>query len=504
MDRRANSRYLTVSTPITPFPDPAAMRHQKASARPPATLCVDLDGTLIHSDILVESLFALLRHNLLYAFLLPIWLYQGKAYFKSKIAQYSDIDVTTLPYNTDLLTYLQQQRAAGARLVLATASNEKFAHAIAAHLGIFDQVIASDAMLNVSGRRKAALIAEKFPGKAFDYAGNSRIDLEIWRQARHAIVVNAPARVLAEARAISHVSHVIAGSRRGGRDYLAALRPHQWVKNLLLFAPMLAAHKTQELSLVGQTLVAFCAFSLCASSVYILNDLLDLEADRRHPRKCQRPFAAGTLPILHGLLMIPALLLLAFGLALLLPREFLLILAGYYLITSLYSFWLKTIVLLDVSVLAGLYTLRIIAGAAAISIDSSFWLLAFSMFLFFSLAMIKRYAELLALQVAGKQEPAGRGYDISDLEGLANFGISSGFLSVLVLALYVNSPEVRMLYQHPQLIWLPCPLLLYWISRTWLKTRRNQMHHDPIVFALRDPVSLGLGLSILLIMALAT
>lgn len=475
-----------------------------SAADPSIPLCVDLDGTLIHSDILIESLFALLRRNPLYAFLLPLWLFKGKAYFKHKIAQHSEIDVQTLPYNSALIAYLQRRREQSATLVLATASHEKFAQAIAKHLGLFDQVLASDAHTNLSGRRKAQRIVEHFPSGVFDYAGNSRADLEVWRKAREAVVVDASAAVLQEARKIAQVSQVIAGPKTGLRDYLAALRPHQWVKNLLLFAPMLAAHKTGDAQLLGQALIAFCAFSLCASSVYLLNDLLDLPADRRHPRKRQRPFAAGTAPIAHGLLMIPALLLLAFVLASSLPMQFVGILAGYYLVTALYSFWLKTVALLDVTVLAGLYTLRIIAGAAAIGIDSSFWLLAFSMFLFFSLAMIKRYAELLTLKLAGSQQAPGRGYAVEDLEALASFGVSSGFLSVLVLALYINSPEVLKLYQQPELIWLLCPVLLYWISRVWLKTRRNQMHEDPIVFALTDPISLGLGASLLLILTLAS
>ena len=253
-----------------------------------------------------------------------------------------------------------------------------------------------------------------------------------------------------------------------------------------------------------QASLGFLSYGLCASSVYLLNDLLDLESDRHHPRKRFRPLAAGTVPLQHGMILIPVLLLCSLGIALFLPIEFLVTLGVYYAFTLAYSLRLKSVVLLDVLILAGLYTLRIIAGGAAVSVVPSFWLLAFSMFLFFSLAVVKRYSELLALQKSNQSTIKGRGYVIVDLETLISLGASSGHIAVLVLALYINSTDVIQNYSHPQVIWLLCPLLLYWMARVWMKTRRGQMLDDPVIFALRDKISFWVGVVAIIILLLAT
>ncbi len=279
-----------------------------------------------------------------------------------------------------------------------------------------------------------------------------------------------------------------------------ALRVHQWLKNLLMFLPLLTAHLLLEPTALARTSVAFLAFSVCASSVYLLNDLLDLNADRQHPRKRLRPFAAGTLPLRHGWIAIPLLLLIAFGMALALSYWFCLALLAYYLMTLLYSFWIKPIVMLDVVILAALYTMRIIAGAAATVIPVSSWLLAFSMFLFFSLALLKRYTELLIVKNSGLDKNVDRGYTVNDLPLIQSLGSASGYLSVLVLALYINSTASEALYRHPQVLWLLCPLLLYWISRAWAIVHRGGMHEDPVIFAATDPTSYTvLGLAVLII-----
>ncbi len=455
----------------------------------PRPLCVDLDGTLIQTDLLIESVLVLLKRNPFWLFVLPLWLLKGKAHFKQQIAQRVELDVTRLPFNQPLLAYLRDQQNQGRRLVLATAANQRHAEQVALHLGLFAAILASDAEINLSGTRKRDRLVEWFGASGFDYAGNSISDLRVWSHARKAIVVNASAPLARQVAGMAEVEHIIPAPAISLRTYLKALRVHQWVKNALVFVPLLAAHQVFNPALLLQTALAFLAFGLCASSVYVLNDLLDLAADRAHPTKCRRPFAAGLIPIQQGLWLIPSLLTLAFLLALWLPFWLSVTLGLYYLLTLAYSLRLKQWVLIDVLTLAGLYTLRIGAGGAATGIPLSFWLLALSLFLFLSLALAKRYAELQLCYADGRDCAAGRGYRTADLETLAQFGIVSGYLSALVLALYIDSADVMALYTEPSLLWLVCPLLLYWISRVWLLARRGALHEDPVVFALTDPVS---------------
>jgi 4-hydroxybenzoate polyprenyltransferase/phosphoserine phosphatase len=455
-----------------------------AEVRP---LAVDLDGTLIRTDLLVESVFALLKRNIFFVFCLPFWLLKGKAALKHEIAARVDIDVGLLPYHGEFLDYLKDEHANGRKLILATASNEKFAQAIALHLGIFDDVLASSATVNLSGRRKLEQLQDKLGKSGFDYAANALVDIPLLENAGEALLVN-PERGVKEAaerkRDITRIFDDRTGSVLG--RYLKALRLQQWLKNLLVFIPLLMAHQISDPVMLGQALLAFFAFGLCASSVYLLNDLLDLPDDRLHPTKRHRPFAAGTISIVNGAMLVPALLIAAFVLAVALPVEFIGVLAFYYLITLAYSVLLKRAALVDVLTLASLYTIRIIAGAAAVSVVLSFWLLAFSMFLFLSLALVKRFTELLMSEQQERANTFGRGYSAGDLETLAQFGSTSAYMAVLVLALYINSEEVRALYEHPEVIWLLCPLLLYMVTRIWLLARRGRLHEDPVVFVIRD------------------
>ncbi len=454
------------------------------SGRP---LAVDLDGTLLRSDLLLESFFALLKVNPLYIFLIPIWLFGGKARLKDEIARRVDLDVELLPYNQPFLAYLSRERQGGRRILLATASNERLARQVADHLGLFESVLASDQEQNLKGGQKLERLRARFGERGFDYAGNDEPDLKIWAHANAAILVNAHPRIREQVQATSTpIERTFSDDKADLRTYLRALRLHQWLKNLLIFAPIFAAHQFYAWPLLAKSAIAFLAFGLCASSVYILNDLLDLSADRRHPRKCKRPFASGALPLVQGVVMIPLLLLAASVLALATTPEFALVLAGYFALTLAYSLRLKQIVLVDVIVLSGLYTVRVIAGCAATSIEPSFWLLGFSMFLFLSLAMIKRYAELLSMKSESDSALAGRGYRTSDLATLNSFGAASGYLAVLVLALYIHSDNVPALYSRPQVIWLLLPLLMYWISRMWLAAARDKMHDDPLVYAITD------------------
>ncbi len=452
-----------------------------------APLCIDLDGTLIRSDLQIESLFALLKKNPLNLFLVFAWLWRGKAHMKEQIARRVELDVANLPYDRPFCDYLQEQKGSGRQLLLVTASNEKYARQVADYLGLFDKVMASDGAISLSGRRKAERLLAAFGERGFDYAGNARVDVKVWRHARQALLVNPEPGVRRLAQRVTELGPAFDDRPAGLATWLKAMRPHQWLKNLLLFVPLIMAHRVDEPGLLLQAVVAFVAFSLCASSVYLLNDLFDLEADRRHRLKRRRPLAAGDLSVQRAVLLAPLLLAVALLLSLLLPWRFTGVLLIYYLFTLAYSLRLKQSPLVDVLVLAGLYTLRIIAGAEAVALGSTFWLLAFSMFLFFSLAQVKRYSELRDLDQEGEEAMnAARGYRAVDLEGLAQSGVVSGYLSVLVLALYINSPQIEGLYHHPKLIWLLCPLLLYWIGRVWMLARRGEMHEDPVLFALRD------------------
>ena len=473
-------------------------------AEPP--LVIDLDGTLLCSDLLLETGLAFVRTHparLLQPFL---WLTESKATLKEGLAQATNLDVSRLPYDLEVIDFIEAEHRKGRRVILATASHHTLAVRVAGHLQLFDDVIASDGLHNLTAHQKKDTLVQRFGEGGFDYAGNAHDDLPVWRAARRAYVVNPERGLEKHTRQLDNLAGIIRSNQPALRDWAKALRFHQWTKNLLVFVPLLAAHRLNDLELVAQGLLAFVLFGLCASSVYLLNDLLDLGDDRHHPTKRRRPFAAGRLSIRSGLIAIPLLLITAFAGALwLLPIEFATVLAAYYALTLAYSLALKRRMVIDVITLASLYTLRIIAGGAALAIPLTFWMLAFSMFMFLSLALVKRYAELSQARVQGHTDKArGRGYYPSDLEMLASLGGSSGYVAVMVLALYINDLNATALYRYPEVIWLACPLLLLWITRVWMLTHRGQMHDDPVVFAIRDRTSLIIGGLVGLVFWIAT
>jgi 4-hydroxybenzoate polyprenyltransferase len=452
-------------------------------------LVVDLDGTLLKTDVLLESLLLLLRRKPHYVFVLPLWLLRGKAFFKRQITRRVMLNVRDLPYREDLLEYLKTQRASKRTLVLATAADAPYARKVADHLKLFDLVLASDGSINLSGRVKRDRLVDEFGERGFDYAGNDRSDLAVWSSARRAIVVNPGPLVRASVAKVTEVERVFHGNNDGVVERVNVLRPQHWLKNLLLFVPIFAAHRMLEPGLFENVVMAFLAFGCCASSGYLLNDLFDLNADRHHPRKRMRSFAAGDLPLSYALVMIPVLMSLSAVLGAAVSPLFLVVLASYFVLTVIYSLFLKTVVLLDVIVLAALYTGRIIAGSVAVSLWPSYWLLAFSIFLFFSLALVKRSAELATMQRVDGVRARARAYEFNDGELLTVMGVASGYLSVLVLALYINSATAQALYGRYEFMWLLCPLLLYWISHVWLTEHRGKMHDDPLVFATKDRTS---------------
>lgn len=468
-------------------------------------IAVDLDGTLVNSDLLIETVFLFLRRHPLRLFEMLWWLVRGKAGFKRRLADEVLPAVAELPYNAALLAWLEVCKAQGAMLVLATASDQRIANAVADHLGIFDEVMGTNE-INLSAARKRAALVERFGEMHYEYVGNSSADLVVWGSAALIHVANPEWGVLAAARKRGTLGEIFDHRPEYTATLLRALRPHQWAKNILILVPLLASHRLLEWPLVASGLLAFVCFSACASSVYLLNDLFDLPDDRQHRTKRNRPLAAGALPLLDAVVLIPVLLAGAFALALWqLPLLFAGVLAGYYTLTLAYSLWLKRVVMLDVVVLAMLYTLRVIAGTVAMGLIVTFWILAFCVFLFLSLAFVKRYTELHdARQKGGEgKPPGGRGYYPADLELLTSLGSSSGYLSVLVLALYINEGAAG-LYRSPERMWMACPLLLFWLSRVWLLAHRGQMHDDPVVFALRDRCSRWVGLGFLAAFALAS
>jgi 4-hydroxybenzoate polyprenyltransferase len=480
-----------------------AVRTSNRSTESTNPLVVDLDGSLVKTDLLVESVVALFKQKPWYLLLLPLWLLRGKAKFKREVARRVELGVETLPYREEVLTYLKLQHDQGRTLVLATAADQRLARKVADYLGIFDRVLASDGEVNLSGAAKRDRLSREFGVKQFDYAGNSRHDLAVWSAAGSAILVH-PTRLLRSAAAKrARVSCIFDGRRNKLADYFKPLRLHHWLKNVLLFVPLLAAHRFDEIGLDGKLVAAFLSFGLLASAGYVINDLLDLAADRHHPTKGHRPFASGDLPLTYALVLIPALVMAGLGIGARISQPFLDVVASYFALSLAYSLRFKWVALLDVILLAGLYSMRILAGAAAVAIWPSHWLLAFSTFFFFSLALVKRYGELVIMRRVDGDHAKARAYELDDSELIAAMGVASGFLSVLVLALYINSDKAQMLYGRYQLIWFLCPVLLYWIGRVWLIAHRGKMPDDPLVFALQDRTNRILILVMFLLVVLA-
>ncbi len=463
---------------------------------PPLPLYVDLDGTVIATDLLHESLLRLLRSQPGALLQLPQWLLQGKARFKQEVAQRVELDATTLPYREEVLELIREARTQGRRVVLATAADARLAHEVARHLGLFDGVLASDGERNLNGPRKLAAIqadAQAHGDAAFAYMGDHRVDLPIWRETAHALLVTRSAGLEFSARAVAPATTVIRPPRARLMDVLYGLRLHQWLKNLLIGLPLLPmlpmASQIPSAALLRVPL-AMLAFSLMASAIYVINDLLDLEADRRHVRKRHRPFASGLIGIPTALGMSAAL----FGGSLLLsltllPGRFSICLLVYMALSLSYSMRLKRRAVLDVCVLAILYTLRIVAGAAALGVPLSLWIFSFSIFLFLSLAFAKRYVEIAMTLPTDTAALRSRGYLIGDQTFVIAAGASAGQLAVVVLLLYLNDPLTAQRFRHPEYLWILGPMLLFWLLRLWLKANRRNLHDDPVVFAARDWVS---------------
>lgn len=469
-------------------------------------LAVDLDGTLIKSNMLLETLVAALHRNPWLVFAVPFWLLRGRAGLKHELAGRANISARELPYRDEVLKWLGQERARGRRVVLATGADEIVARSIAEHLGTFDDVMASDGRNNLIGPAKRQALVARYGEHGFDYIADGVVDLKVWASARRAIVLSDSPDLLARAARVATQTQEFRIARKGVAVLWKALRIQQWPKNLLVFVPLITAHRVNDSVALAQSLAAFLAFCLIASAVYVANDLIDLRSDRLHDKKRLRPFASGDLGIGWGIALLPLLFAGALAVAAAIDKGLVLAIACYAVAGLAYSSTFKRIAILDVIVIAGLYTLRLVGGAAAIRVEVSDWLFAFSMFIFFSLAFAKRHAELAKSpreEANSDAQVPGRGYRPSDLPYIALLGTVSGYLAVVVLAFYITSREVLALYERPSVLWATAILVLYWITRVWLLAHRRELNEDPLSFALHDPTSYAVGVLTLLALYVA-
>ena len=456
-------------------------------------LCVDLDGTLIRGNVLWECVLVLLRTKPTTLLLLPFWLLSGRASLKRKVAARVHLNPASLLYRQSVVDLLRGEKANGRRIVLTTAADRESAEAIANYLGVFDEVHATDGQVNLKGKNKAAFLVKQYAETGFEYVGDSAADVEVWRRASGAYVVGSESRAR-QAAAVTTLRITIVEPRASARTWVNALRGHHWAKNLLLFLPLALSHNL-SVEPILRTIIGFVLYGFCASGLYILNDLLDLHSDREHPWKKERPFAAGDISIPEGLLASFILLSGALGTGFFLDAQFGLALLGYAALTMLYSLYLKKIALLDVFVLSSFYSFRILAGALISATPLSQWFLAFSLFFFLSLAMAKRYSELFHASDLIEAGKSGRGYRSGDREVLLALGVGSSFSAVVIFSLYIHSQDVRVLYSSPEFLIFLCPIVLYWLSRTWLLAHRGELKEDPVTLAIRDRVSYVVALA---------
>lgn len=426
---------------------------------------------------------------------------RGQAYLWHRLSELGSINVALLPYRPEVLEYLKRERSKGREIILISGAHHTLVERVARHLNLFDHSLGSDGLAHLVAEKKLLAIARRYGKKTFDYIGDSRADLHIWKESRRAVVVSSDMSLIRRLRkCVGSFEHIRPLDRPRLMTLLKAMRVHQWSKNLLLFAAIFLSHKFDELPPVFATIQGFAAFSLCGSSVYIINDLLDLEADRLHAEKRKRPFASGAISPVRGALASAFLLLGAFAIAFHLSLNFTAVLGAYFTLTLLYSFYLKEKLFVDVFLLASLYTIRVWAGGVCANITISHWALAFFMCLSLSLALAKRHSELIVSAIHQEGRTLNRrGYRSSDIPFVLSYGCVSSLMSVLVIAIYLNSPDVTSHYSRPSLLWLVCPALAYWSGRLWLIASRGRLDEDPVLFAIKDKISYLLGAIIVVV-----
>ena len=455
---------------------------------------MDLDGTLVATDTLWESFLILLKKAPARVLALGFILLGGRPKLKHYLSTHAPVDPAALPYREEVVKLARDARQAGRKVILITASDQATAAAVAAHVDLFDEAVGSDGQENLKAARKAAMLTSRYGEGGFEYVGDGGADIPVWKSAGEAILVAPTSRTRRNAEQVVPNARVLVERPNRWRAALRELRPHQWAKNVLLFVPLYFAHEYNDWSRVFSALMAFLSFSFAASSIYVLNDLVDLPADRRHRTKRERPLASGALAIPEGLALMVACITLSLFLAIrFVNTQFAWIIAGYVALTTLYSFHLKRRVIVDVLTLASLFTYRVFAGSVAVQVALSFWLLAFSIFFFTSLAFVKRYSELIQLRQNNERVVRGRNYVVADIPIITSIGPAAGLLAVLVFALYINSPSILTYYSTPEALWGIGLVLMYWITRIWFLAARDELHDDPVLFAVRDKMSLLCG-----------
>ncbi len=467
-------------------------------------LCVDLDGTLLRTDLLYESIIYLLKKNFFYIFIIPFWFLKGRYYTKYKLLQYVSPNVSSLPYNSEIIDFIKREKEKGRTITLVTASAQALAEKVANYLEIFDFVYASKDGINLVHQNKADFLIDRFGYKNFDYIGDSYKDIVVWENSNTAHIVTNDNNLINIVEQKTKIGKIFNIPKEGLSVYLKQIRVHQWIKNLLIFVPTFLAHKTDFNNFLD-LILAFFSFSFIASAIYVINDLADIESDRNHSTKKYRPLASGQMKILTSFKIIPILFILGFVLSLFTYNfSFVIILLIYTVITILYSFYLKKLYLIDIIILSILFTIRLFAGGIITNTTISPWLLSFTLFIFLSLGALKRYTELKGLLSSQKVKTKGRDYYIDEIPLLLNLGISTGIVSILVFMLYINNPDVSYLYNNPYYLYLIIPILLYWILRMWFEAHRGLMNDDPISYAIKDKVSIIIFILIIVIALIAT
>jgi 4-hydroxybenzoate polyprenyltransferase len=477
-----------------PGASPTIAKHQNNSAGFTdlnVPIVVEVDATLNKQTLIIESLTILLNKRPERLFVVPVWFLMGHERLQQEIDRRIPIDAYPMPYRAEVLEYLRKQLAKGRTVVLTTGTDKQLARRVAKDLRISAGIMTDGSCGTPAPKLKRECLVRGLGHKGFDYVGNRSGDLAVWSAARKVVLINPSAQLLRMVSKVTEVQGVFEDRRARTRDYWNALRPTHWLKNCLVFVALYDGHIFNEPVLLGKAFLAFVALCLCTSSGYLVNDVFDIRADRRHPQKRQRPFASGLLPLSYAITMAPALLVMSCALSVLVSPVLLGTVLIYIALSLTYSLYLKTVVLLDVIVLAGLYTLRILSGAAVTGEWPSEWLLASSMFLFASLALVKRYDELVVMRSVDGDHTKARSYSGSDAELLASMGAASGFAAILTFVLYIWHSSAQ-LYGRHEVVWFLCPLLLYWLAHIWLTAHGGRLREDPVVFALHDRTSRNL------------
>lgn len=466
-------------------------------------ICVDLDYTLISTDILIEQIIKFLKRNPFKIFLLVIWFFKSKRYLKKKLFENVKVDYLNLPYREEVINFIKQEKERNKKVVLITATYYEIANQINSQLKIFDEVYGSNENISLKGKNKEKFLVGKFGIGAFSYIGDSISDLPIWRKSRKSYLVSNSRFMNFLLKKRKNFAGNLLPNETKLVDFFKLLRLHQWVKNILIFIPLLLAHEFQNFFAISRSIIAFFSFSLLASALYIMNDIIDIDNDRNHPTKKFRPIASGYFSAYTALFIS----FITFTSALILGWQvnytFILILLAYVLINLFYSLWAKQVEILDIFTLSIFYVIRLYAGSVATNIQISNWLLAFSMFFFLSLATLKRFSEI-KLSNSSPRESFGRPYSPESSNFFLTFGIASSFASIVVLILYINSEKVLGLYRNPNFLWLDAFLLLLWMSIIWNLANKGKIDYDPVFESLKNPtlVLLELGMIVVWFMAL--